>query len=103
MLYGSQHTLHCGDLDSAITEGEWIHNGEPLGVYSRSYTIANARFSDDGEYRCRRNGSRTFVLFSPFALQVYVHGKPFILSHTHAHNCHVYTGVHIILKVLCLS
>ena len=71
LLYGGQHTLHCGDSDHNIPPGDWYHDGAPLDVYSRSYTIANATFSDDGEYQCRRNGTNVFS----FPLQVYVHGK----------------------------
>ena len=85
LLYGSQLTLHCGNSNHATTEGEWFLNGFTLRVYSRSYTITNATFKDDGEYQCRRNG--THAISSP--LQVYVHGKPQILSHTHNHHVHI--------------
>ena len=70
-MYGGEQTLWCGESGPNTPPGYWFHDGAPLGVYSRSYTIANATFSDDGEYQCRRNG--TNVLFSP--LQVDVYGK----------------------------
>ena len=40
-------------------------------MYSRSYTIINATFDDDGEYQCRRNGRNVF----PSPLEVEVYGK----------------------------
>ena len=33
-MYGTEQTLYCGDS----VPGEWYHDGEKLGVYSRSYT-----------------------------------------------------------------
>ena len=69
--YGGALTLYCGDSDPNTPPGNWSHNGLPLGVYSRSYIITNAAFSDDGEYQCRRNGTNVFS--SP--LQVDVYGK----------------------------
>ena len=59
--------MYCGDSNP----GDWFHDGKPLGMYSKSYTITNATFSDDGEYQCRRNGTNVFS--SP--LQVDVYGK----------------------------
>ena len=76
LLYGRKHTLHCGDSDPNTPPGDWFHNGAPIDRYNRSYTIANATFSDDGEYQCRRNGG--YVLSSP--LQVHVYGKIYCKS-----------------------
>ena len=67
VLYGMEQTLYCGDS----LPGEWYHDGEKLGVYSRSYTISNANFDDDGEYQCRRNGKNVL----PSSFKVYVYGK----------------------------
>ena len=66
-----EHTLYCGGSDHNTPPGDWFHDGKPLGVYSRSYTIANATFSDDGKYQSRRNGKNVY----PSPLQVYVFGK----------------------------
>ena len=71
LLYGRTHRLHCGDSDRNTAPGYWFHDGGLLGLYSRSYIIANATFDDDGEYQCRRNGTNVFS--SP--LQVDVFGK----------------------------
>ena len=70
MAYGGQHTLYCGDSHHDIQPGDWYHDDIAIGKYRRSYTIANATFSDDGEYQCRRNGTNVFSL-------VYVHGKSY--------------------------
>ena len=70
-MYGAEHTLYCSDSDPSTSPGDWFHDSVPLGVYSKSYTITNATFSDDGEYQCRRNGRN--VISSP--LQVDVFGK----------------------------
>ena len=70
-LYGSKQTLYCGDSDPDTPPGDWFHDGTQLTKHSRSYTIANATFDDDGEYQCRRNGTNVFS--SP--LQVDVYGK----------------------------
>ena len=71
LAYGSKHTLYCGDSDPNTPPGDWFHDLKEIGWYSRSYTITNATFSDDGEYQCRRKGANVFS--SP--LQVYVYGK----------------------------
>ena len=71
MLYGGQHTLYCGDSDPNTQPGDWLHDGKLLNVFNRSYTIANAVFSVDGEYQCKRKG--VDVLSPP--VQVYVYGK----------------------------
>ena len=60
MLYGNTKALFCGDSVPQSPPGDWYHNGAPLGVYNRSYTLANATFSDDGEYQCRRNGTNVY-------------------------------------------
>ena len=70
-MYSSEQTFYCGDSHPNTPPGDWFHDGKPLGVYSRSYTITNATFSDDGDYLCRRNGTNVFS--SP--LQVDVYGK----------------------------
>ena len=71
VLYGSSLTIYCGDSDPNTPPGDWFQNGVPLGVYSRSYPIANATFSDDGEYECRRNGTNVFST----PLRVIVYGE----------------------------
>ena len=71
MLYGSQHTLYCGDAGPNTPPGEWFHDGAPLTNSSSSYTIATATFSDDGEYQCRKNGENIFSS----SFQVYVFGE----------------------------
>ena len=71
VLYGKSLTIYCGDSDPNTPPGDWYHDGAPLGVYNRSYTIANATFDDDGEYECRRNGTNV----SSFPLLVNVYGK----------------------------
>ena len=58
--YGYTQTLFCGDSVPHTPPGHWFHNGEQLDVYSRSYTITYANFSDDGEYQCRRNGRNVY-------------------------------------------
>ena len=70
-MYGGEQTLWCGESGPNTAPVDWFHDGVPLGVYKRSYTISNATFSDDGEYQCRRNGTK--LLSSP--LQVDVYGK----------------------------
>ena len=69
LFYGRTHTLYCGDSDPNTPPGEWFLNGKLLGMYSRSYTITNATFEDDGEYQCVRKGSRVFS--SPLLVDVY--------------------------------
>ena len=71
LRYGKTRTIYCGNSDHNTPPGDWLHDGKPLGVYSRSYTIIDATFDDDGEYQCRRNGRNVF--FSP--LEVHVYGK----------------------------
>ena len=72
--------FYCGESDHSTTPGNWYHDGEPLGVYSRIYTITNATFDDDGEYQCRRNGS----IASSSPLKVDVYGKR---HYTYPHYC----------------
>ena len=69
MFYGRTHTLYCGDSDPDTPPGEWLLNGESLGVNSRSYNITNATFDDDGMYQCMRNGSGVFS--TPLQVDVY--------------------------------
>ena len=73
LFHGRTHTLYCGDSDPNAQPGEWYLNGESLRVFSRSYTITDATFDDDGEYQCRRNGSGVFH----FTLKVKVYGEYF--------------------------
>ena len=66
--------MYCGDSNLITPPGDWFHDGKPLGMYSKSYTIINATFSDDGEYQCRRYGGNAF------SLQVHVYGKSYCKS-----------------------
>ena len=63
--------MYCGDSNPNTPPGDWFHDGKPLGMYSKSYTITNATFSDDGEYQCRRNGGNAL------SLKVHVYGKSY--------------------------
>ena len=71
LFHGSTHTLYCGDSDPNAQPGEWYLNGELLQMFSRSYTITDATFDDDGEYQCWRNGRGVFL----FPLKVEVYGE----------------------------
>ena len=77
MLYGDALTLYCDESTPNNPPGSWFHDGAPLGKYSRSYTIANATFDDDGEYQCRRNGRNVFST----PLKVHVYGKTLFETH----------------------
>ena len=71
MLYGDALTLYCGDSEPDTSPGHWFHGDKSLNMNSRSYTITNATFEDDGEYQCIRNGRNVFST----PLKVYVYGK----------------------------
>ena len=92
VLYGNARTLYCDESATNTPPGAWFHDGAPLGVYSRSYTIANATFDDDGEYQCRRNGTNVFSI----PLKFYVYGE--ILHNTHfmaISNLATQMGIHM--------
>ena len=70
MVYGTELTLYCGDSKHDTPSGDWSHDGAPLGVHNKSYTIANATFECNGEYQCSRNGKDVFST----PLKVFVYG-----------------------------
>ena len=95
MPFGGTLTLYCGDSDLTISPGNWYHDGEPLGVYSRIYTIRNATFDDDGKYQCIVNGSG--ALSSPFQVDVYGKSYCTYAPHYHLLECTKYSAVSVVL------
>ena len=85
VLYGNALTIYCDDSTPNTPPGDWFHDGVPLKVHSRSYTITNATFDDDGEYQCRRNGRNVFST----PLKAYVYGKTYGTYTLYAK--HIYT------------